>query len=279
MREVRAQPNSEGVVFGCATAGVFAALMLVVVFFGALVQISVGEIGILREWGAIDVANPKTLGPGIHWKMPLKDDVVEFSTQVQRADIEKIGGASRDGISVETHLVVNYRIDGKSAPLILQDVGTDYVNRILAPAVQQAYKDVSGNYAALEMIQNRQQFADEAQKILAEKVRAYHLIVDSLSILNLEFPQSFDEALQATQVANQNRIKAQQDNERAKIEADTAVIQARGIAAAQKEQATTITPEFLQLQAIQKWDGHLPQYLSPGAALPFLGTAPIVGGK
>ena len=277
MREVSRQPDSAGIVFGCATALAFAGLMFLVVFFGALVQISVGEVGILREWGAVDITNPKTLGPGIHWKMPFKDDVVEFPTQVQRADIEKIAAASRDGISVETHLVVNYRIDGAAAPLILQEIGTDYVNRVLSPAVQQAYKDVSGNYAALEMIQNRQQFADEAQKVLAEKVRGYHLIVDSLSILNLEFPQSFDEALQATQVANQNRIKAQQDNERAKIEADTARIQAEGLAAAQKAQAVSITEAYLQLQAIQKWDGRLPQYLSPGAALPFLGTAPITG--
>ena len=129
------------------------------------------------------------------------------------------------------------------------------------------------------MIQNRQKFADEAQKMLSEKVRGYHLIVDSLSIINLDFPKSFDEALQATQVANQNRLKAQQENERAKIEADTARIQAEGLAAAQKAQAVSITESYLQLQAIQKWNGQLPQYLSPGAALPFLGTAPIAGAK
>ena len=39
-------------------------------------------------------------------------------------------------------------------------------------------------------------------------------------------------------------------------------------------QATTLTPEYLQLQAIQKWNGQLPQYLTPGAAIPFIGSLP-----
>ncbi len=263
-----------GTTIGCLVAGGVAIFLAFLFFiFGSFVTVGVGEVGIVRSFGAIDTTNPQTFGPGVHLKMPFKDDVVYFDTKIQRADVEKIQAASKDGITVETHLVVNYHIVASAAPLILQQVGTAYVERILSPALQQSYKDVSGTYSALEMIQNRQKFADEAQKNLSAKVAPFHLLIDSLAVVNIDFPQSFDDALQATQVANQNRLKVIQEQETAKTQAETARIQAEGLAAAQKAQAVSITEEYLRLQALQKWNGVLPQYLSPGAVLPFIGNS------
>ena len=76
----------------------------------------------------------------------------------------------------------------------------------------------------------------------------------------------------ATQVANQQNLQAKQLQEKARTEAETALIVAQGLANAQKAQATTLTPEYLQLQAINKWNGVMPQYLTPNTPLPFIGT-------
>lgn len=256
---------------GCfAVAGVATLLFALFVFFGSFTNVGVGEIGIVKHFGAVDVNHPDVFQPGFHIKVPFKDDVVIFDTRVQRSDVENVQAASRDGITITTHLVLNWHIDAKNAPLILQNVGAGYTNTVVAPAIQQAYKDVSGSYVALDMIQKRQELADKAQAVLAAKVSPYFVIVDSLSILNLDFPKDFDDALRATQVANQNRAKAVQDQERAKTEADTALIVAQGLANSQKAQATTLTPEFLQLQAIQKWNGALPTYMTSGAGVPFI---------
>lgn len=122
------------------------------------------------------------------------------------------------------------------------------------------------------MIQKRQEVSDKATEVLRGKMAQYFVLIDGVSIVNLDFPQAFDDAIQATQVANQNRAKAAQEQEKAKIDAETALIVAQGLANAQKAQATTLTPEYLQLQSISKWDGKLPQYLTPGAAIPFIGS-------
>lgn len=258
---------------GCVGLG--AVFVLLVLVFGAFANVGVGEVGIVKHWGAIDQAHPDVLAPGFNVKMPFRDDVVYFDTKVQRANVEKLQAASKDGITVTTDLAINFHIDPANAPLILQNVGSFDALRgnILSPAVTQAYKDVTGTYEALAMIQKRQELADKAKEVLQAKVRPYFLLIDAVSITNLEFPKTFDDALQQTQVANQNRLKAQQDQERTKIEAETARIQAEGLAAAQKAQAVSITEEYLRLQSIQKWDGKLPQYLTPGAAIPFIGTA------
>ena len=256
--------------FGAAALGVL--LLTLFTFFGSFTNVGVGEIGIVKHFGAVDQAHPDVFDPGFHMKVPFRDDVVIFDTRIQRVDIENVSAASRDGITITTHLVLNYHIDAKNAPLILQNVGAGYANTVVSPAIQQAYKDISGSYVALDMIQKRQELADKAQQTLAAKVQPYWVIVDSLSIVNLDFPKDFDDALRATQVANQNRAKASQDQERSKIEAETALIVAQGAANAQKAQATTLTPEYLQLQAIQKWNGQLPTYLTPGAAVPFIGA-------
>jgi regulator of protease activity HflC (stomatin/prohibitin superfamily) len=249
------------------------AVALVFLLFASFTSVGVGEVGVVKHWGAV-ASPPEVFDPGIHNKLPFRDDVVIFDTRVQRADIDNVSAASKDGITVTTHLVVNYHIDAKNASLILQNVGPSYANTILQPAIQQAYKDVSGTYAALDMIQRRQELSDTAKNLLVQKVSPYFVVIDALSIVNLDFPKAFDDAIQQTQIANQSRLKAQQDQERSKIEAETALIIAQGQANAQKAQATTLTPEYLQLQAVQKWNGQLPQYLTPNTPLPFIGTLP-----
>lgn len=258
------------------TGAVVILLFILFMFFGSFVTVGVGEVGILKEWGAI-AQPPQVFSPGIHAKMPFKDDVVTFDTRVQRADMEGLGAASRDGIDITTHLAVNYHIVAKDAPLILQEVGVEWESRVLSPAIQQSYKETTGSYVAIDLVQKRQEVADRAKAVLQGKVERYHIVIDDIAILNVEFPESFNEAIKATQVANQNRLKAQQDQERAKTEAETALIVAQGLANAQRAQATTLTPEYLELQAIQKWDGHLPMYLTPGSAIPFIGTTPSGG--
>lgn len=262
--------EERGFPFGLAIAAGVLGLIAIGFLFASFAPVGVGQIGIVKHFGAV-ATPPEVFDPGFHFKLPGRDDVVVFDTRVQRVDVENVQAASKDGITINTHLVVNFHIDARSAPLILQNVGPGYSSTILAPAIQQSYKDVSGTFAALDMIQRRQELADKAQQGLVAKMQPYYVIVDQLSIINIEFPKAFDEAIQATQIANQSRLKAQQDQERSKIEADTALIVAQGQANAQKAQATTLTPEFLQLQAIQKWNGALPQYLTPGSAVPFIG--------
>ena len=264
-------PSAPNIGFG--VVGIAFVLVAIIAILGSFTQVGVGEVGIVKHFGAIDPDHPDIFDPGIHAKVPFRDDVVIFDTRIQKEQIDA-SAASKDGVTITSTIAVNFHIDPSKAPLILQTLGPNYKDRIIDQQIQQAYKDVTGQYAGLELIQKRQEVANLAKTTLKDKLAPYYIIVDEFTIPNYEFPKEFNDAILATQVANQQNLQAKQLQEKAKTEAETALIVAQGLANAQKAQATTLTPEYLQLQAINKWNGQLPQYLTPGAAIPFIGTLP-----
>jgi regulator of protease activity HflC (stomatin/prohibitin superfamily) len=265
--------GSAGPAIGLSALGIVAVLVLVIAIFGSFTQVGVGEVGIVKHFGAIDPAHPDIFEPGIHTKVPFRDDVVIFDTRIQKEQVES-SAASKDGVTIHSTITINFHIDAAKAPLILQNIGSNYKERIIDQQIQQAFKDVTAQYAGLELIQKREEVAVKAKGVLKDKLAPYYIIVDEFTIPNYEFPKEFNDAILATQVANQQNLQAKQLQEKARTEAETALIVAQGLANAQKAQATTLTPEYLQLQAISKWNGQLPQFLTPNAPLPFIGTAP-----
>jgi regulator of protease activity HflC (stomatin/prohibitin superfamily) len=265
--------RASGPAIGASAVGIAALLVLIIAVLGSFTQVGVGEVGIVKHFGAIDPDHPDVFDPGIHAKVPFRDDVVIFDTRIQKEQVDA-SAASKDGVTIHSTIAVNFHIDAAKAPLILQTLGPNYKDRIIDQQIQQAFKDVTAQYAGLELIQKREEVAIKARTTLKDKLLPYFIIVDEFTIPNYEFPKEFNDAILATQVANQQNLQAKQLQEKARTEAETALIVAQGLANAQKAQATTLTPEYLQLQAINKWNGQLPQYLTPGAAIPFIGTLP-----
>lgn len=257
---------------GLGVIAIATLLVFLIGVFGSFTQVGVGEVGIVKHFGAIDPTHPDVFDPGIHTKVPFRDDVVIFDTRIQKEQVDA-SAASRDGVTIHSTIAINFHIDAAKAPLILQNIGPNYKDRIIDQQIQQAFKDVTAQYAGLELIQKREEVAIKARTTLKDKLTPYFIVVDEFTIPNYEFPKEFNDAILATQVANQQNLQAKQLQEKARTEAETALIVAQGLANAQKAQATTLTPEYLQLQAITKWDGKLPQYLTPNTPLPFIGTA------
>ena len=267
------QPRTGGPAIGLGVVGIAALLVLIIAIFGSFTQVGVGEVGIVKHFGAIDTDHPDVFDPGIHTKVPFRDDVVIFDTRIQKEQVES-SAASKDGVTIHSTITINFHIEAAKAPLILQNIGANYKERIIDQQIQQAFKDVTAQYAGLELIQKREEVALKAKGVLKDKLTPYFIVVDEFTIPNYEFPKEFNDAILATQVANQQNLQAKQLQEKARTEAETALIVAQGLANAQKAQATTLTPEYLQLQAINKWNGQLPQYLTPNTPLPFIGTTP-----
>jgi prohibitin 2 len=262
-----------GPAIGFGVIGIAALLVLVIAIFGSFTQVGVGEVGIVKHFGAIDTDHPDVFDPGIHTKVPFRDDVVIFDTRIQKEQVDS-SAASKDGVTIHSTITINFHIEAAKAPLILQNIGANYKERIIDQQIQQAFKDVTAQYAGLELIQKREEVALKAKGVLKDKLTPYYIVVDEFTIPNYEFPKEFNDAILATQVANQQNLQAKQLQDKARTEAETALIVAQGLANAQKAQATTLTPEYLQLQAINKWNGQLPQYLTPNTPLPFIGTTP-----
>ena len=118
----------------------------------------------------------------------------------------------------------------------------------------------------------------EIRELLNEKLRALTgggLVVDDFSITNFAFSRNFSAAIEAKQEAEQLALKAKRDLERVQVEAQQKVALAQAEAESLRLQKQEITPDLIKLreievqrQAIDKWDGHLPNV--NGGAVPFL---------
>src|SRR5256712_4626030 len=274
----RITERGAGPAIGLSAVGIAVLLVLIIAAFGSFTQVGVGEVGIVKHFGAINPDHPDVFDPGIHTKVPFRDDVVLFDTRIQKEQVEA-SAASKDGVTIHSTIAVNFHIDAAKAPLILQNIGPNYKDRFIDRQIEQPFKAVTAQYAGLELIQKREEVAIKARTTLKDKLASNFIDVAAFTIPNYEFPKEFNDAILATQVANQQNLQAKQLQEKARTEAETALIVAQGLANAQKAQATTLTPEYLQLQAITKWNGQLPQYLTPNTPLPFIGAPPVPTGR
>jgi len=260
--------------------GIVVLVVVVALFLARLSPFTVvpaGHRGVVTLFGKVD---PAPLDEGLHLVNPLSN-VVKIDVRVARADSEG-EAASRDLQIVHTAITLNYRINPALVARLYQEVGPGFEQKVIEPAVQEAFKAVTAKYTAEELITKREDVRHNIRLLLSEKINARAvnaLALDEVSITNFRFSQQFSQAIESKQEAEQLALKAQRDLERIQIEAKQRVAQAEAEAAALRVQKQEITPDLIklreidaQIKAIEKWNGVLPQTMA-GGAMPFLGLA------
>jgi len=243
-----------------------------VLFFmlNPFVTIGAGERGVVLNWGAF---NGQILDPGLHFRMPIAQSVVKMDVQTQKLEITDSSAYSHDLQNVEIHSVVNYNMDPKEVGAIYQQYGLDAEERILHPNLEAAVKQTIAKYSAEEILSKRGEVTLEIENAFKQSVPT-SFIVTKYALVNESFSEEYEAAIEQKQVAQQNAEKADNDLKRIKIEAAQRVAQATAEAEAIKIQAQAIQQQggasYVNLKAVEKWDGHLPDQMIPGGALPFL---------
>ena len=240
-------------------------IVAIILSFSTFCVVPVGSSGIIVTFGQPSAG---ILPPGLHVKVPLITDAIIINNQVVKHEAD-ISASSSDLQSITGKIAVNYHIARKSSLTIYNEVGLTYDSTVVDPAIQESMKASTANYTAEELITKRQQVADSAEKMLSQKLAAYGIVIDAFNITNFEFSAEFNTAIEAKQSAEQAALKAEQDLKRIQVEAQQTVVQAQAQAdatkiqadaqaGANKELAASITPELVQYQTIQKWDGKNP---------------------
>ncbi|NKE71519.1 prohibitin family protein [Candidatus Manganitrophus noduliformans] len=240
-------------------------LLLLIVLFSSFQVVGAGQRGVVfsKLSGIRDV----TLDEGLHFKIPFVEEVVLMDVRVQKSQTAA-PAASKDLQNVSSTIAVNFHIDPSRAQKVYQEVGVSYKERVIDPAVQEAVKAATAHFTAEELITRRGEVKDAIKTTLIERLVQFHILVDEFSIIDFSFSEEFNRAIEAKQTAEQSALKARRDLDRIKIEADQRITQARAEAEGQRLQRETLTPILLQLRAIEKWDGKLPQV--SGGAMPFI---------
>lgn len=222
--------------------------------------IGAGERGVVMDFGKV---SNNVLGEGLNFKMPFVQSVKTISVRVQKDDI-KLDAASRDLQDVTVDAVVNYHINPAGVNKVYQRVGDnkDVFERIISPNTNEVIKASTAQFTAEDIIKKRQELKQVIDVRLAERLRDYDVILDDVSLVNIDFSQEFNAAIEAKQVAEQQSQQARFTAERAVKEAEAIVNKAKGDAESQRLQQQSLSPELLQKMWIDKWNGSVPTVVS-----------------
>lgn len=239
---------------------------VIIIFFVLLAAfpfafVGAGERGVVFN-NTSGVEN-RILGEGIHFRIPFIESVTNVSIKVQKNDI-KAEAASKDLQTVTTDIVVNWHMDSGQVNKIFQNIGNQeaVVDRVLTPAVSEVVKASAAKYTAEEIIAKRPLLKQDIDDALKLRVTPYNIVLDDISIVNVDFSKEFNDAIESKQVAEQNAQKAKFIAQQAEQEAQAEINRAKGASEAQRLQQTTLTELILQKMYLEKWDGKLPTYVA-----------------
>ncbi|WP_298921377.1 prohibitin family protein [uncultured Nostoc sp.] len=237
-----------------------ALLFLITIFLTPCVIINAGERGVLMKFG--EVQN-QILEEGLHLIIPVVNTVKKLSIRVQKQEISA-EASSKDLQNVFTDVALNWHIIPQEANAIFQEIGDeqDVVIRIINPAVEEVLKAVMAKYTAEEIITKRGEVKGGVDDALSTRLGSYHVGVDDISLVHVHFSERFGEAVEAKQIAEQEAKQAEFIALKATKEAEAKVNLAKGEAETHKLLRDGLTPEILQRQAIEKWNGKLPLIVS-----------------
>ncbi len=249
----------------------FVVVAVVGLLFSSFTQVSQSHIGVVTTFGHIEA---ETLPEGPHFVAPVSG-VHEVFTGLDVARVEGAQAASKDLQSVHTDLTMNYRVDpARVRALYAMEPSLQYEVSYVQPAMFEVFKAVAARYTAEELVTKRQQVSADIMSGLITKLRGYGFLIQDINITNFKFSAAFDQAIEAKVTASQRAEQAERELARVKFEADQQIAKARGEAESIAIQAQAVKTnggqEYLQLQAINRWDGKLPTYMGAGAPLPFL---------
>ena len=252
-------------------------------------SVPAGHTGILTTFGKVE---DRILTEGLNWKSPFQK-VIKMDNRTQKK-VEEFQAFSSDIQEVNIMLAVNYSINQETAQNLYRTVGVEYYTNIVYPRLLESTKSVFSSYTAEQLIGNRENLSNEIKDLVIPDVARYGIIISDISVQDIDFTDAFTNAVEAKQVAAQDKltaetkqaqltmeaeqeaqrqvIKAQADAEQAKIaaQADLEVtkIQAdaaeyAGLKEAAKNKAISewLTHDLLQYYYIQQWDGKLPTYM------------------
>ncbi len=255
-------------------------IAVLVLIFGAasLTIVPAGNTGVVLTLGKV---SDKVLTEGLNFKAPFVQNVKIINNKIQVVEIEA-NAVSKDLQTISSSIAVNYRVGFESSARIYKNIGSDYQNIILLPAVKESVKAVTAKYTAEQLITKRNQVGDEIKTALEGKVNEYGIVIEKFNIVNFDFSSEFNAAIEAKQVAEQNLIKTQTEQQQEIVIAEAAAkkkvieaeAEAKAISKKAKAQAEannvitkSLTGNLIEYEKIQKWNGELPMATGGSAIL------------
>jgi Membrane protease subunits, stomatin/prohibitin homologs len=260
-------------------AGIVTFIIIIIIMSESVVIVQAGHRGVVLYVGAVE---NRVLGEGLHFIVPFAEQVIQLEVRTLKFQADA-SAASNDLQEVATVIALNYHINPNDANVIYQQLGADYSDRIIAPTIQESVKASVAKFNAEELITKR----ETAKGVIASAIRntlsARDINVENVFITDFKFSEAFATQIEQKVVAFQKYLTEQNNLKSVQVIANQTVVQAQAQARANVARASgegqaikIITeqlkqsPQYLQWQSINRWNGQMPYSLGgSGGAFPF----------
>ena len=256
--------------------------------YGWCATVPAGHVGVVEHFGQV---KESTLQPGFHMTgyfehvhpVDIRTQRHNYQTEAFSSDIQQVG----------LTIAVNENISPDAAYKIYTTVGMNYLENLLEPRLMENAKVVISKYTAESLIANREKLSAEVLIKMQADMAQYGIYVSAISIENIDFTDQYEAAIEAKQVATQEKQKAQTEQERMtmeetqqaerkriaaqaaadvqKIDADAEAyalqVKAEAEAEANKKINQSLTADLVEYKKILTWDGKLPTITSGGTPI------------
>jgi regulator of protease activity HflC (stomatin/prohibitin superfamily) len=248
-------------------------VIVIIVLAESVVIVQAGHRGVVLYLGAVE---NRVLGEGWHFITPFAEQVIQLEVRTLKYEADA-SAASNDLQEVQTVIALNFHIDPSQTNTIYQQLGENYANRIIAPTIQESVKASVAKFNAEELITKR----EIAKGVIAEAIRKTlserDILVETVFITDFKFSEAFSNQIESKVVAYQKFLTEQNNLKAVQVIANQTVVQAEAQARANvakangESQAIRIineqlkeSPDYLQWQAINRWNGQMPYALGSG---------------
>ncbi len=246
-------------------------VVCLIVMVNPFVMVGPGERGIKIRLGQVQTASYEE---GLHLVVPFIDKFRTMDVKTQKNTLNT-QVYTKDIQQANIKYVINYNVQPDSVNKLFQSVGMDYESKILTPVVEGTIKDIIGKWNAQDLISNREKATSDILQKLQQQLKSNYINVTDFQMTEIAYSKVFEQAIESKVTAEQEAQRAKNKTVQVQEEARQKVIAAEAEARSMaiRAQALSQNKSLVQYEAVQKWDGKMPQYML-GNSVPFINFSP-----
>lgn len=252
---------------GSLAIAIIILFVIFIIWCNPIAIVGVGERGVKVTLGRV---SPQSYSEGVHFVTPFisKIKVMNVKTQKLSTPTEVY---TKDIQQARISYVVNYNLMPQHVHEMYREVGMNYVDTILMPAIEGNIKDVIGKWNAQDLVANRASATADILGKLQTQLEKRYISVTSFQIIDINYSEVFERAIESKVTAEQEALKAKNKTVQVEEEAKQKLISAQAEAKSMQIRATALTQNkaLVEYEAVQKWNGKLPEYMM-GGSIPFI---------
>jgi regulator of protease activity HflC (stomatin/prohibitin superfamily) len=253
-------------------AVIFIAIFVLSVAGCGIKVVDTGQRGVKTRFGEI---TSTSLPEGLYFYNPITSNIIEIDTRVQRQDGDT-ESYTRDVQQAHIKYTLNYRLQQDKAHIVYRDVGRDWEQKLIPQVVLGTLKEVVGKWDAVDLIANRDKAGADTFAAMRAKFAERFVEVSRFEITDIAYTHEFENSVEAKVIAQQKAIEEQNHTKQIEEQARQKVLSAEAEAKSMQIRAEALeqNAKLVEWEAVQKWNGVLPQYMLGGGTTPFINLTP-----